>query len=117
MNYSEFLDDKKKHIQKEKEEKNFNIYFPCYDILNKEIYFFNFFNEEIINMKSIDIFSKEVVTILMNQDNNHLDFINQTEINFKALLSKLLSLEENEKLEKHLTRFEQISSWRKFKII
>ena len=115
MNYSEFLDDKKKHIQKEKEEKNFNIYFPCYDILNKEIYFFNFFNEEIINMKSIDIFSKEVVTILMNQDNNHLDFINQTEINFKALLSKLLSLEENEKLEKHLTRFEQ--NWEKMKIL
>ena len=115
MNYSEFLDDKKKHNQKEKEEKIFNLYFPCYDILNKEIYFFNFFNEEIINMKSIDLFSKEVVAILMNQDTNNFDFVNQSEINFKALLSKLLSLEENEKLEKHLTKFEQ--NWEKMKIL
>ena len=115
MNYSEFLDDKKKHNQKEKEEKIFNLYFPCYDILNKEIYFFNFFNEEIINMKSIDLFSKEVVAILMNQDTNNFDFVTQTEINFKALLSKLLSLEENEKLEKHLTKFEQ--NWEKMKIL
>ena len=75
MNYSEFLDDKKKHNQKEKEEKIFNLYFPCYDILNKEIYFFNFFNEEIINMKSIDLFSKEVVAILMNQDTNIIKII------------------------------------------
>ena len=54
MSYSEIYEDKRKHIQKEKEEKNFNLYIPCYDVLNKEIYFFNFFNEEIIDMKSID---------------------------------------------------------------
>ena len=116
MSYSEFFDDRRKHLQKEKEEKFFNLFIPCYDVLNKEIYFFNFFNEDIVDMKSIDLSSKEVYTILMNQEsNNYSDFINKEEINYKKLLQKLLSLEENEKLEKHLTRFKQ--NWEKMKIL
>ena len=115
MSYSEYYDDRQKHIQKEKEEKNFNLYVPCYDVLNKEIYFFNFFNEEIVDMKSIDISSKEVYTVLMNQDPSTFDFIHNEEINFKKLLPKLLSVEENEKLEKHLLKFKQ--NWEKMKIL
>ena len=115
MSYSEYFEDKRKHQLKEKEEKNFNLYIPCYDVLNKEIYFFNFFNEDIVDIKSIDLSSKEVYSILMNQDSNYFDFINKDEINFKKLLPKLLSVEENEKLEKHLTRFKQ--NWEKMKIL
>ena len=115
MSYSEYFEEKRKHMQKEKEEKNFNLFIPCYDVLNKEIYFFNFFNEDIVDMKSIDLSSKEVITVLMNQDPNFYDFINKDEINFKKLLPKLLSLEENEKLEKHLTKFKQ--NWEKMKIL
>ena len=117
MSYSEYFEDKRKHLLKEKEEKekNVNLFIPCYDVLNKEIYFFNFFNEEIIDMKTIDLSSKEVITILMNQDTNYYDFINKDEINYKKLLSKLLSLEENEKLEKHLLKFKQ--NWEKMKIL
>ena len=41
-------------------------------------------------MKSIDLSSKEVYTILMNQEsNNYSDFINKEEINYKKLLQKL----------------------------
>ena len=73
MSYSEFFDDRRKHLQKEKEEKFFNLFIPCYDVLNKEIYFFNFFNEEIVDMKSIDLSSKEVYTILMNHVRDDAD--------------------------------------------
>ena len=85
MSYSEIYEDKRKHIQKEKEEKNFNLYIPCYDVLNKEIYFFNFFNEEIIDMKSIDLSSKEAETAFINnQDINF--FLNKNELNYKLLI-------------------------------
>jgi len=115
MSYSDYYDDMRKHIQKEKEEKNLNLYVPCYDVLNKEIYFFNFFNEEIVDMKSIDLSNKEVYKVLMNQDPNTFDFIQKEEINYKRLLPKLLSIEENEKLEKHLLKFKQ--NWEKMKIL
>ena len=114
MSYSEIYEDKRKHIQKEKEEKNFNLYIPCYDVLNKEIYFFNFFNEEIIDMKSIDLSSKEAETAFINnQDINF--FLNKNELNYKLLVNKILQNDDNERLEKHLTKFRQ--NWEKMKIL
>ncbi len=115
MSYSEYYEERRKHQQKEKEEKTFSLYIPCYDVLNKEIYFFNFFTEDIIDMKSIDLQSKEVTTIVLNQEQNNFDFINKNEINYKKLLAKLLNAEEYEKLEKHLTKFRQ--NWEKIKIL
>ena len=114
MSYSDYGEDRKRH-QKEKEDKNLILYIPCYDVVNKEIYFFDFFTEEIVDLKSIDITSKEVYSILINQENNILEYTSKGEINMKKILAKLLSADENEKLEKHLTKFHQ--NWEKMKIL
>ena len=114
MSYSDYGEERKKH-QKEKEEKNLILYIPCYDVINKEIYFFDFFTEDIIDLKSIDLSSKEVYTILINQENNFIEYTSKGEINMKKILPKLLSADENEKLEKHLLRFHQ--NWEKMKIL
>ena len=115
MSYSDFYEDRRKHQQKEKEEKNLILYIPCYDVINKEIYFFDFFTEEIVDLKSIDLSSKEVSQNLENQENNFIEYTAKGEINMKKLLPRLLSTEENEKLEKHLTKFHQ--NWEKMKIL
>ena len=100
MSYSDYYEDRRRHQQKEKEEKYLILYIPCYDVINKEIYFFDFFNEEIVDLKSMDLSSK-------------VEFKNQE--NIKKNLPRLLSLEENDKLEKHLTKFHQ--NWEKMKIL
>jgi len=115
MSYSDYGGEDRKRHQKEKEEKNLILYIPCYDVVNKEIYFFDFFTEEIVDLKSIDVTSKEVYSILMNQENNFIEYTSKGEINMKKILSKLLSADENEKLEKHLTKFNQ--NWEKMKIL
>ena len=115
MSYSDYYEDRRKHQQKEKEEKNITLYIPCYDVINKEIYFFDFFTEEIVDLKSIDLSSREVYPILINQENNIIEYTAKGEINMKKILPKLLSVDENEKLEKHLTKFHQ--NWEKMKIL
>ena len=115
MSYSDYYEDRRKHQQKEKEEKNLILYIPCYDVINKEIYFFDFFTEEIVDLKSIDLSSKEIYQNLINQENNFIEYNAKGEINMKKILPKLLSADENEKLEKHLTRFHQ--NWEKMKIL
>ena len=100
MSYSDYYEDRRRHQQKEKEEKYLILYIPCYDVINKEIYFFDFFNEEIVDLKSMDL-------------SNKIEFQNQE--NMKKNLPRLLSLEENDKLEKHLTKFHQ--NWEKMKIL
>ena len=116
MSYSDyFYEDRRKHQQKDKEEKNLILYIPCYDVINKEIYFFDFFTEEIVDLKSIDLSSKELYPFLINQENNFIEYTAKGEINMKKILPKLLSADENEKLEKHLTKFHQ--NWEKMKIL
>ncbi len=101
MSYSDYYEDRRKHQQKEKEEKNYILYIPCYDVINKEIYFFDFFTEEIVDVKSID--PKEASQAVKGENN------------MKKKLQSLLSEEENAKLEKHLTKFHQ--NWEKMKIL
>ena len=115
MSYSDYYEDRRKHQQKEKEEKILILYIPCYDVINKEIYFFDFFTEEIVDLKSIDLSSKEFYPILINQENNFIEYNNKGEINMKKILPRLLSADENEKLEKHLTKFHQ--NWEKMKVL
>ena len=115
MSYSDYGGEDRKRHQKEKEEKNLILYIPCYDVINKEIYFFDFFTEEIVDLKSIDITSKEIYSILINQENNILEYTSKGEINMKKILARLLSTDENEKLEKHLIKFHQ--NWEKMKIL
>ena len=101
MSYSDYYEDRRKHQQKEKEEKNYILYIPCYDVINKEIYFFDFFTEEIVDVKSID--PKEASQAVKGENN------------MKKKLQSLLSEEENAKLEKYLTKFHQ--NWEKMKIL
>ena len=115
MSYSDYYEDRRKHEKKDKEEKNLILYIPCYDVINKEIYFFDFFTEEIVDLKSIDLTSKEVYPYLINQENNFIEYTPKGEINMKKILPKLLSLDEKERLEKHLTKFHQ--NWEKMKIL
>ena len=114
MSYSDYYDDRRKHQQKEKEEKNLILYIPCYDVINKEIYFFDFFTEEIVDLKTIDLSSKEVAPYLINQE-NIIEYTPKGENNMKKILPRLLLIDENEKLEKHLTKFHQ--NWEKMKIL
>jgi len=115
MTYSDYVSKDRKRHQKEKEEKNLILYIPCYDVINKEIYFFNYFTEEIVDLKSIDITNKEINSILMKQETNFIEHTSKGEINMKKILPRLLSADENEKLEKHLTKFNQ--NWEKMKIL
>ena len=46
MSYSDYYEDRRKHQQKEKEEKNLILYIPCYDVINKEIYFLIFLQKK-----------------------------------------------------------------------
>ena len=94
MSYSDYYDDRRKHQQKEKEEKNLILYIPCYDVINKEIYFFDFFTEEIVDLKTIDLSSKEVAPYLINQE-NIIEYTPKGEINMKKILPRLLSIDEN----------------------
>ena len=115
MTYSDYVSKDRKRHQKEKEEKNLILYIPCYDVINKEIYFFDYFTEEIVDLKSIDITNKEINSILKNQENNFIEYTSKGEINMKKILPRLLTPDENEKLEKHLTKFNQ--NWEKMKIL
>ena len=117
-----------------KDEKNLVLYIPCYDIINKEIYFFDFFNEEIVDLKSIDLSVEGKQFLNMNQDNANVNQNNADNINVnlfrnntnnfndfikvlnpKKYLPRFLTLEENNKLEKYLDKFGQ--NWEKMKII
>ena len=113
MSYSDYYyEERKKHQIKDKEEKNLILYIPCYDVINKEIYFFDFFTEEIVDLNSID--PSEVLPNPINQDNNFIEY-NPKIDNMKKILPIVLSADENEKLEKHLLKFHQ--NWEKMKIL
>ena len=90
MSYSDYYEERRRHQQKDKEEKNLVLFIPCYDVINKEIYFFDFFTEEIVDLKSIDLTSKEVYPNLVNQENNFIEYTPKRRNKYEEIITKII---------------------------
>ena len=78
------------------------MFIPCYDIINKEIYFFNFFTEEIIDLNSLN--KSENDELNNNNNNNKVYSINN-----------ILNKEELKQYNESLNKFKL--NWYKMKLI
>ena len=115
-----------------KSKKSLEIFIPCYDIINNEIYFFNFFDETVISKSNIDYESQDdpyseeynlnpklsnniknstEKDINLNESFDSSDYVNKLRPEHKVKLSKCIKrFQKNWEKMKLLTKFNSVST-------